>query len=218
MAPWGNRPAIAAVGVSLANQTAYLSRLWASGISSEDLVTFIQTVNLQFPREMQRRRPDRIPYRYVLSLDSMSGWLIDQPKYSIFEESLPVAGRIYYQAGALHAGSTEDRSRPSLYIDPATKQVRSLYQDGRSMARELNLQEVALIDDGPKHRFVFILAPRGSAEYMSYRKALPSHCREWEWGENSVGWIQPRLLARQLRAWLNSLKNGPTAPQFEPGS
>src|SRR5688572_28109378 len=38
MAPWGNRPAIAAVGASLAKQTAYLSRLWASGISSDDLV------------------------------------------------------------------------------------------------------------------------------------------------------------------------------------
>lgn len=191
-APWGNRPVMAAVGTDLASTTVYLSRLWAAGIASEDLVAFIRQVNCRFPHDLLVRHPERPPYRYLLSLDSMAGWIIEDPQGNIFE-SPPVAGRIYHQAGALYAGTTTQMKGPTRYLKDG--RVRSIYQDGRTLRAELAQQEgISLVADGPKHRFVFVLAEENSPEYAIYRTALPPWVRSFEWGEGSLGWIQPRLL------------------------
>lgn len=213
-APWGNRPVVGAIGADLANHCAYLSRLWGAGISSTDLADFIKQANLHFPYDMLVRRPGREVYRYLLSLDSMSGWLIENPQGGIFE-SPPIAGRIYHTAGALYAGTTKSMTRPTRYVTN-DGQIRSLYQDGRTLKAELQQQPgVRLVDDGPKHRFVFILAEEGSLQYAAYRNVLPPWVQAFEWGEGSLGWIQPRLLVR-LFGWL-SLRL-PEIPLFRPGA
>jgi hypothetical protein len=202
-APWANRPAIAAVGPELAAKAAYLARLWAAGISSEDLVEFIKQVNLSFPHEIRRRHPTRSPFHYLLSLDSMAGWLIESPYGSIFE-SPPLAGRIYHRAGALYAGQTQS-AKPSRYMTE-DGQVRSLYNDGRTLTSQLQQQGARLIDDGRKHRFVFIAgAAPGSLEYVAYRAVLPPWVGEYEWGEQGLGWIQPRLLVKPLQKLLTGV-------------
>lgn len=197
-APWGNRPVIAAVGLDLAPYTAYLMRLWGAGIGNDDLVTFLQNITLSFPRDMRRRNPER-DFRYLLSLDSMAGWLIEGPRWL---ESPPVAGRVYHTAGALYAGVSRSRAQPTRYIDPATGQVKSVYKNGRNLSSELRRQQVRFVKDGAKHRFVFILAEPDSPQYAAYRAALPAWVQEYEWGERGLGWIQPRLLCDITRRFL----------------
>lgn len=199
-APWGNRPVMAAVGADLTGATLYLSRLWAAGIASEDLVNFIRQANLRLPHDLSVRHPKRPPYRYLLSLDSMDGWIIEDPQGNIFE-SPPVAGSVYFRSGALYAGTTASLNRPTRYLKDG--QVRSIYQDGRTLRAELEQQEgVNLVADGPKHRFVYVLAEEGSLEYAVYRAALPPWVRNVEWGEGSLGWIQPRLFIEGLSVYL----------------
>lgn len=197
-APWGNRPVIAAVGLDLAPYTAYLMRLWGAGIGSADLVAFLRAVTLSFPRDMRRRDPER-DFRYLLSLDSMAGWLVEGPRWL---ESPPVAGRVYHAAGALYAGISHSRAQPTRYIDPATGQVKSVYKNGRNLSSELRRQQVRFVKDGVKHRFVFILAEPDSPQYAAYRATLPAWVQEYEWGERSLGWIQPRLLCDITRRFL----------------
>ncbi|MBE7556808.1 MAG: hypothetical protein HS126_37675 [Anaerolineales bacterium] len=197
-APWGNRPVMAAVGPDLAPYTAYLMRLWGAGIGSDDLVAFLRDITLSFPRDMRCRDPER-DFRYLLSLDSMAGWLIEGPRWL---ESPPVAGRIYYTAGALYAGVSRSRAQPTRYIDPATGQVKSVYKNGRNFSSELRRQQVRFVKDGAKHRFVFILTEPDSPQYAAYRAALPAWVQEYEWGEQGLGWIQPRLLCDLVRRFL----------------
>jgi hypothetical protein len=201
-APWGNRPVIAAVGLDLAPYTAYLMRLWGAGIGSGDLVAFLRAVTLSFPRDMRRRDPER-DFRYLLSLDSMAGWLSAKPlkvEGPRWLESPPVAGRVYHTAGALYAGVSRSRAQPTRYIDPATGQVKSVYKNGRNLSAELRRQQVRFVKDGVKHRFVFILAEPDSPQYAAYRAALPAWVQEYEWGEHGLGWIQPRLLC-DIMGW-----------------
>lgn len=200
-APWRNKPVIAAVGSDLAEMTAYLMRLWAAGISVNDLTSFIKQVNLQFPHDMMARHPDRPAYRYLLSLDNMAGWLIEDPQGGIFE-SPPLTGRIYHAAGALYAGVTKSQAQPTRYIDPETRQLKSVYNAGRNTITALRQQGMNFIDEGSKHRFVFVLAEEGSLQYAAYRAALPPWVSEFEWGERSLGWIQPRLF---FAPWRKSL-------------
>jgi hypothetical protein len=141
----------------------------------------------------------------MLSLESMAGWLIESPYGSIFE-SPPLAGHIYHRAGALYAGQTKSGAQPTRYVDPTTQQIKSVYRAGHNTISELRQEGIPLIDDGPKHRFVFItgVAP-GSLEYAACRAALPDWVREYEWGEHGLGWIQPRLLVALLETlptWL----------------
>lgn len=203
-APWGNRPVIAAAGPDLASYTAYLMRLWGAGIGSNDLVAFLQAITLCFPRDMRRRDPNR-DFRYLLSLDSMAGWLSAKPlkvEAPRRLESPPVAGRIYHTAGALYAGVSRSQDRPTRYIDPATGQVKSVYQNGRNISSELRRQQVRFVNDGLKHRFVFVLAEPDSPRYAAYRAALPAWVQAYDWGEQSLGWIQPRLLCDLSRRCL----------------
>lgn len=196
-APWRNTPVIAAVGSDLAQLCLYVMRTWASGITSDDLVTFLRHISVQFPKDMLARYPQHPPYRYLLSLDSMAGWLIEDAQGNIFEAP-PVAGRIYHQAGALYAGVTKTPAQPTRYLDPERRQLKSVYNAGRNTITELRKQGIEFFDDGPKHRFVFVLAEKGSLEYTTYRAALPPNVREFTWGEGSLGWVQPRLLTRLL--------------------
>lgn len=194
-APWGNSPVIATVGPELAPFCLYVMRLWGAGISSEDLVAFLNHITVQFPKDMLVKYPQRPPYRYLLSLDSMEGWLIEDPQGNIFE-SPPVAGRIYYQSKALYAGVTKTPAQPTRYVDQERHQLKSVYNAGHNTITELRKQGIELFNDGPKHRFVYVLAEQGSLEYATYRAALPPNVREFTWGEGSLGWIQPRLLIR----------------------
>lgn len=183
-------------------------RLWAAGISSADLAAFIRAFSCRFPADMRRRDPAR-DFRYLLSLDSLAGWLVEAPRRF---ESPPLAGRIYHAAGALYAGASPSPARPTRYVDPASGQVRSVYQGGRNISAELRRQPgVRFVTDGPKHRFVFILAEPGSPQYAVYRAALPAQVREYDWGEAGLGWIQPRLLwaglGRLLRRLLQAKPN-----------
>lgn len=203
-APWANRPVIAAVGADLAPYTAYLMRLWGAGISSNDLAAFLRALTLRFPRDMRDRRPAR-DFRYLLSLDSIAGWLIESPRGGLFE-SPPVAGRIYHAAGALHAGVSRSPAQPTRYVDPATGRVKSVYKNGRNMIADLRRQgDIQFVHDGPKHRFVFILAEPGSLQYAAYRAALPEWVQAYEWGRHSLGWIQPRLFFKPLLNWFQGL-------------
>jgi hypothetical protein len=187
-------------------------RLWGAGISSADLVTFIRAFSRRFPADMRRRDPDR-DFRYLLSLDSLAGWLVEAP--SRFE-SPPLAGRIYHAAGALYAGASRSPVRPTRYIDPASGQIRSVYQGGRNISAELLHQPgVRFVSDGPKHRFIFILAEPGSPQYAAYRAALPPWVNEYDWGEAGLGWIQPRLLYAGLGRLLRRLLL--TKPDFFQG-
>jgi hypothetical protein len=220
--PYGNRPVISAVGQELARYTAYLSRLWGAGISSDELAAFIKEVTRLFPEEYQQRRPERGRYRYLLSLDDINGWLIENPNRQIFEAH-PAAGRIYHTAGALYAGTSRSRTGPARYVDPTDGRVKSIYNNGRTMLPELRQQEgVQFISSGPKHRFVFILAEPGTALYQQYRLALPPHIKDFKWGENGLGVIQPRLFVKQagdvydlLKKTLSTLEVVPLNADFQ---
>lgn len=112
---WRNKPVIAAVGSDLAEVTAYLMRLWPAGISVNDLTRFIKQVNLQFPHDMMVKYSGYPAYRYLLSLDNMAGWLIEDPQGGIFE-SPSLTGHIYHAAGALYAGVTKRQAQPTRFV------------------------------------------------------------------------------------------------------
>lgn len=198
--PWGNAPVIAAVGAEQAKYAAYLMRLYGTGISTADLVNFIQiTMRQRFANDMLLRRPDLPRFRYAVSLDELSGWLIDNPNGGFFE-GYPAAGRIYHAGGALYGGQTQRRAQPTRYVD-SDGRLRSIYNAGHNLSTELKKQPqtVQFVHSGPMHRFVFILAEPGTLEYVAYRAALPGWVREFEYGDHGLGWIQPRLLTRWLK-------------------
>lgn len=187
MAPYQNKPAIAAVGKALAPQTAYLMRLAGIGLSHADLVAFVQSAILRLRRDLAERGRD---FRYLFSLDDPTERLIEGA--GVLRLSHAVTGQVYLEAGALHAGVTQARRQGGRYVDGG--QIRSTYQNGKNLTAEITAGGQRIIQEGLKHRFVWVLAPKGTLEYAAWRRALPEWVCEPEWGENGLGWIQPRLL------------------------
>ncbi len=197
--PYGNAPAKAALGADLAPHTAYLSRLGAAGISHTDLVAFLQSALARLRSDLRERGKD---YRYLLSLDDPTARLIEMPGGFPFDKLRAglsggngVTGKVYVEAGALDAGATR-ACEPTRYVDNQGR-LRSVYQSGKNVAAKAAADGLRLIREGPKRRFVFILAPAGSVEYATWRQALPVWVREPTWGDNGLGWVQPRLLIRR---------------------
>jgi hypothetical protein len=67
-----------------------------------------------------------------------------------------------------------------------------------NVAAEKAAEGLPIIREGVKHRFLWVLAPKGTLEYAAWRRALPRWVREPEWGENGLGWTQPRLLIQPM--------------------
>ena len=187
LAPYQNRPAEAAVGKDLAGCTVYLMRLGAIGIEHEALVQFVSDVTLRLRTDLATRGRAA---RYLLSLDDPTERLIEG---RVLRCSRGVTGKVYVEAGALHAGTTTSRGQATRYVT-SDGQVRSIYQNGVNVAAEVQAQGCQIIHEGAKHRFIWVLAPRGSLEYTAWRRALPAWVREPAWGEDGLGWVQPRLL------------------------
>jgi len=203
-APYGNAPVIAVVGKDLAQHTAYLMRLAGVGLSADDLIGFVQASTLRFRADMLVRNHERerkgLPlrdYRYLLSLDDPCARLIESPAWDILAASNAATGRVYLNAGALDAGVTNTRCSVTRYVD-AQGCVRSVYQSGKNVAAEKAAEGLPIIREGFKHRFLWVLAPKGTLEYAAWRRALPRWVREPEWGENGLGWTQPRLLIQTV--------------------
>lgn len=187
-APFGNQPVIAAIGRDLAPYASYIMRLNAIGISKDDLEEFVKVCLARFRGDMQTRGRD---LRYLVSLDDPKGWLIDGAH--IFESG-PCAGHIYQKCGALSAGHSKTRTQPTQWVN-GSGELRSIYNQGKNIINDLP-SDARLINAGPKQRFVFVLAPRGSVEYSAWRRALPRHVVELEQDQN-LNWVQPRLLTRK---------------------
>ncbi len=188
MAPYQNKPAIAAVGADLAPYTAYLMRLAGIGLEHADLVEFLTSAIQRLRSDLADRGRD---FRYLLSLDDPTERLIEGD--SVLRCSHAVTGRVYIAAGAMHAGVTRSKTQPTRYI-ASNGQIRSIYQNGVNIAAQVGASGQPVIQEGVKHRFVWALAPKGSLEYAVWRCALPAWVKEPEWGRNDLGWIQPRLL------------------------
>ncbi len=185
--PYGNAPAISAVGSEAAPYTAYLSRLMAVGISTEDLVLFVKSCVNRLHKDLARNGRD---IRYLLSLDDPEGRLIET-SFAILSESQGAAGKTYISAGALNAGQTRKRKQAIRYITPEGD-IRSIYQSGKNIsAAAVGLPQIT---EGIKHRFVWVLADPLTPEYKIWRSALPTHIKTPIWGDDGLGWIQPRLL------------------------
>jgi len=199
-APYGNAPVIAAVGKDLASHTAYLMRLAGVGLSADDLVEFVQASTLRFRADLLDRNRDGLSprdFRYLLSLDDPYARLIESQAWDILTASNAATGRVYLSAGALDAGMTHTRRAATHYVD-AQGSIHSVYCSGKNLAAEKAAQGLRVIHEGAKHRFLWVLAPKGSLEYAAWRRALPHWIREPEWGENDLGWIQPRLLVQPV--------------------
>ncbi|MBN2548909.1 MAG: hypothetical protein JXB15_07115, partial [Anaerolineales bacterium] len=201
-APYGNAPVIAAVGKELAPHTAYLMRLAGVGLSADDLVGFVQASTLRFRADMLVRNPEReckgLPprdYRYLLSLDDPFARLIESPAKDILTASNAATGRVYLRSGALDAGMTKSRRSATHYID-AQGNIHSVYCSGKNLAAEKAAQGLRVIHEGAKHRFLWVLALKGTLEYAAWRRVLPRCVKEPEWGKNGLGWTQPRLLVQ----------------------
>ncbi len=199
-APYGNAPVTAAVGRELAPHTAYLMRLAGVGLSADDLVGFVQACMLRFRADMLERNRKGLPprdFRYLLSLDDPYARLIESSAWDILTASNAATGRVYLRAGALDAGMTNARRAATHYID-AQGSIHSVYCSGKNLAAEKAAQGLRVIHEGAKHRFLWVLAPKGTLEYAAWRRALPHWVREPEWGENGLGWTQPRLLVQPV--------------------
>lgn len=97
----------------------------------------------------------------------------------------------------LDAGVTNTRSSVTRYVD-GQGCVHSVYQSGKNLAAEKAAEGLPIIREGAKHRFLWVLAPKGTLEYTAWRLALPRWVREPKCGENDLGWTQPRLLVQQV--------------------
>ena len=201
-APYGNAPVIAAVGKELAPRTAYLMRLAGVGLSADELVGFVQAGTLRFRSDMLERKRIGLPprdFRYLLSLDDPFARLIESPAWGILTASNAATGRIYLRSGALDAGMTKSRRSATHYID-AQGNLHSVYCSGKNLATEKAAQGLRIIHERTKHRFLWVLAPKGTLEYAAWRRVLPRWVQEPEWGENGLGWTQPRLLTHLISA------------------
>jgi len=191
MAPYQNKPAIAAVGADLAPYTAYLMRLAGIGLEHADLVEFLTSAIQRLRSDLADRGRD---FRYLLSLDDPTERLIEGD--SVLRCSHAVTGKTYIEAGAMHAGVTRSKTQPTRYIT-GDGQIRSIYQNGVNIAAQVDASGQPVIREGQKHRFVWVLAPKGSPEYAAWRMALPAWIREPQWGKNGLGWTQPRLVVKR---------------------
>jgi len=191
MAPYQNKPAVAAVGADLAPYTAYLMRLAGIGLEHSDLVDFLTSAIQRLHSDLAERGRN---FRYLLSLDDPQERLIEGD--NVLRCSHAVTGRVYVEAGAMHAGVTRSKSQPTRYIT-GDGQIRSIYQNGVNIAAQVGASGQPVIQEGVKHRFVWVLAPKSSLEYVAWRNALPAWIRDPQWGENGLGWTQPRLLVKR---------------------
>lgn len=189
MAPYGGAPAVAAVGRNLASYCAYLMRLSAIGIDTETLRQFVRSAIERLPKDLAERGRE---FRYLLSLDNPDEILIDGLG-GILAHNRAVTGKVYVDAGALHAGMTTTRRHATRYITPEGE-VMSIYRNGKNIAADMEKRGCRVIVEGQKNRFLFVLAPTGSPQYAAWRRALPSWVTEPVWGENNLGWVQPRML------------------------
>jgi len=198
MAPYQNKPAIAAVGADLAPYTAYLMRLAGIGLEHGDLVEFLTSTIQRLRSDLVERGRD---FRYLLSLDDPTERLIESD--SVLRCSHAVTGQVYIEAGAMHAGMTRSKNQPTRYITD-DGQIRSIYQNGVNIAAQVDASGQSVIREGVKHRFVWVLAEQSSLEYAAWRRALPTWVSEPEWGLNGLGWTQPRLLVRRTHQGISA--------------
>ncbi len=190
MAPYQNKPVVAALGESLAPYTAYLMRLAGIGLSHDDLVGFVQSAITGLrPALLERGRN----FRYLFSLDDPTERLVEGD--GLLRCSHAVTGRVYVEAGALHAGMTKSGNHGGRYIEDG--KIRSTYQNGQNITAQVAASGQRIIQEGAKHRFVWVLAPDHSLEYAAWRRVLPAWVHEPEWGAYGLGWIQPRLLVKR---------------------
>ncbi|HNT24198.1 MAG TPA: hypothetical protein PKM21_07530 [Anaerolineales bacterium] len=191
MAPYQNKPAIAAVGADLAPYTAYLMRLAGIGLEHSDLVEFLTNAIQRLRSDLVERGRD---FRYLLSLDDPQERLIEGD--GVLRCSRAVTGQVYIETGAMHAGMTRSKNQPTRYITD-DGQIRSIYQNGVNIAAQVDASGRPVIQEGVKHRFVWVLGEKSSIEYATWRRVLPAWVREPEWGRSGLGWTQPRLLVKR---------------------
>jgi len=188
MAPYQNKPVVAALGQALAPFTCYLMRLAGIGLAHDDLVRFVESaLALLRPTLLSRGRD----FRYLLSLDDPTERLIEGDTF--LRCSHAVTGQVYAEAGALYAGMTRTHKHGGRFVDEQGH-IRSTYQNGENIVSQVRASGQRIIGEGAKHRFVWVLAPKDSHEYALWRAALPSRVVKPIMSEN-VGWVQPRMLS-----------------------
>lgn len=184
MPPYGGAPARAAMGRELAARCLYLMRLSAIGISADDLRSFVTSAIQRLPKDTNGR------FQYLLSLDSPDDILIDGPQ-GFLSATRAATGQVYQDAGALHAGTTSKRQHATRYISPDGS-IKSIYRNGENIAGKVSSQGLRVIQEGIKHRFLWVLA--AGPEYARLRKMLPA----WVKDPKPESWTQPRLLIRPI--------------------
>ncbi len=215
MTPYGGAPACKAVGETNAPYTFYLMRQCAVGVTHDELVNFIRTYTARLRDDLIARNAERLargkkPFdpRYLISLDDPNDRIIINEVFGVLVDSTHASGKIYVEAQALFAGQTRTRQKAA-YVDRNGK-VRSIYRCGKNRLEEARANAVQVLQEGPKQRFVWVLAPKGSLAYAAWREALPNWVVEPVWGVNA-GWIQPRMLVQRARNLLRSLIFHPKA-------
>ncbi len=213
MTPYQGAPARKAVGDANAPYTFYLMRQCAVGVTHEELVNFIRSYTGRLRDDLLARNPQRLARgkktfdpRYLLSLDDPNDRIIINDIFGVLVDSTHASGKIYVEAQALSAGQTQTRQKAA-YVDRCGK-VRSIYRCGKNRLEEARANAVQVLQEGPKQRFVWVLAPKSSLAYVAWRRALPDWVVEPVWGVNA-GWIQPRMLVQSVLNLLQSLKFHP---------
>ena len=196
LAPYQNRPAVAAVGPDLAGYTLYLQRQAAIGVSHDDLVAFILWYTRQLRADILAGNDRRIAHgkaaldpRYLLSLDDPQALAIEGAELGIIEAG-SATGRCYIDAGALPAGHTKAQRRPTRWVDEKGE-IRSVYQCGKSILPELVQSGARLISEGQK------IASCGSLERPALWNMPPGGgpclhgCRNRDWGKKDWDGYSP---------------------------
>lgn len=210
MTPYEGAPARKAVGDANAPYTFYLMRQCALGVTHEELVTFIRTYTGRLRGDLEARNHKRVarkkkPYdpRYLLSLDDPNDRIIVNDIFGVLVDSMHASGKIYVEADALYAGQTKTKQKAA-YVD-RTGKIRSIYRCGKNRLDEARANAVQILEEGEKHRFVWVLAPKGSLEYAAWRRVLPAWVVDPIWGVNT-GFVQPRMLSTQIQTVLDALQ------------
>lgn len=186
-APYGNNPAKAALGEDLAPHAAYLMRQYAIGVTKQELLDFVRGYVDRLNSDMVDRGHD---IRYLLSLDDPQAKLIERE--GVRRNALAVTGKVYVESGALYGGVTGSAQKATRYITE-DGEIRSIYQNGKSVMAQVMDDGLPLIREGRKHRFVWVLNSGNSLVNAAWARSLPASIRPPRWGED-LGWVQPRML------------------------
>jgi len=131
-------------------------------------------------------------FRYLLSLDDRTETLLYLGGGKDICNTA-ASGKTYIESGALYGGLTKSKSGARYILNG---EVRSTYKSGKTVSREeLKNKGARIILENQKHRFIWILAAKGSREYSEWRLLLP---RTVITPIAKSEWMQPRLLQKLL--------------------